>query len=46
MCATWPHVTIAIHAANEHAQFPGIVRMIHMECGINFPFYKTLNFVV
>jgi hypothetical protein len=42
MCASWRHVTIIIWAANEHAQFCGIARSIHVEYGIDvlFPRYK------
>jgi hypothetical protein len=38
MCTAWPHVAIIIHATNEHAQFCGIARMIHMKDTINFLF--------
>jgi hypothetical protein len=30
MCTTQPHVMIKNYAANEHAQFCGIARMVHM----------------
>ncbi len=42
MCATWRHVIIIICAANEHAQFCGITRLIHVEYSIDvlFPRYK------
>ncbi len=38
MCATWPHVTIMIHAANEYVQFCGVAWAIHMEYGISLLF--------
>ncbi len=40
MCATWQHVTIIIDTANEHAQFCGIVRSIHVEYGIDLLFLR------
>ncbi len=41
MRATWWHVMIIIYTANEHAQFCGIARLIHVEYGINVPFSKV-----
>ncbi len=40
---TWPHVTIVTYAANEHAQFCGVARTIHMEYGIDLHFLGLLT---
>ena len=44
MSTTWPHVAIIINTTNEHAQFSGILRTIHMKDGIIFflPGFETL----
>ena len=40
---TWPHITIEINTANEHGQFCGIARAIHMQDSIDFllPWLET-----
>jgi hypothetical protein len=40
MCTTRQHVTIIICAANEHAQFCGVARSIHVEYGIDVLFSR------
>jgi hypothetical protein len=37
---------IIIYVANEHAQFCGVARLIHVEYGIDLLFFKALNLVL
>jgi hypothetical protein len=42
MCVTWHHVTIIINAANKHAQFCGVARLIHWSMALIF-FFQVIK---